>query len=45
MKKAESEYVLELVDAFYDNDIGSYVLVTPYYKQGSFDNLMGKKDW
>ena len=43
MIKAQSEYVLELVDSFYDYDIGSYILVTPYYKMGSFDTLMNQE--
>lgn len=36
MRMLNSEYVLELVDSFYDDHLGSYVLVTPYYKLGSF---------
>ena len=40
MLKSNSEYVLDLFDSFYDTDIGSYVLVTPYYKMGSFETLM-----
>lgn len=42
MIKSNSEYVLELVDHFYDDYLGSYILVTPYYKMGSFDTLMKK---
>lgn len=42
MIKANSEYVLELVDHFYDYDLQSYVLVTPYYKMGSFEKLMSR---
>lgn len=36
MLKTKSEYVLELIDHFYDEELGSYILVTPYYKMGSF---------
>jgi serine/threonine protein kinase len=34
---------LELVDSFYDDNLGSYILVTPYYKLGSFEQLMGRE--
>lgn len=44
MIKSNSEYVLELIDHFYDDNLSSYILVTPYYKMGSFETLM-KKDW
>lgn len=44
MIKSNSEYVLELVDHFYDNFLRSYVLVTPYYKMGSFERIMNR-DW
>ena len=43
MLRAQSEYVLELFDSFYDTDIGSYVLVTPYYKLGSFETEMNSE--
>lgn len=42
MKNSNSEYVLELVDHFYDYKLRSYVLVTPYYKLGSFEKIMNK---
>lgn len=32
MRMLNSEYILQLVDSFYDEDLGSYILVTPYYK-------------
>ena len=44
MLKAKSEYVLELFDHFYDDDLGSYIIITPYYRNGSFETLMSK-DW
>ena len=42
MVKAQSEYVIDLIDSFYDTDIGSYILITPYYKHGSFDNFINQ---
>ena len=44
MIKCNSEYVLELVDHFYDEDLGAYILVTPLCKMGALDSLM-KKEW
>nr|VVW86794.1 unnamed protein product [Nymphaea colorata] len=43
MRMLNSEYVLELVDSFYDDHLGSYVLVTPYYKLGSFEQMMDRE--
>ena len=35
MKRAKSDYSVELVDNFYDPEEESYVLVMPYYRKGS----------
>lgn len=40
MRLLNSEYILELVDSFYDESLGSYILITPYYKNGSLEQLM-----
>ncbi len=46
MIKANSDYVLELYDHFYDDNLSSYVIVTPYCKMGGFDKIMKmKKEW
>lgn len=44
MRMINSEYVLYLNDSFYDDTLGSYILVTPYYKLGSFEQMM-TKEW
>lgn len=44
MRMIDSQYVLQLNDSFYDDSLGSYILVTPYYKLGSFEQ-MTNKDW
>jgi hypothetical protein len=44
MASIESDYTLQLIDHFYDKNITSFILVTPFYKMGSFDLIMNNKE-
>ena len=46
MKTAHSDFTMELIDHFYDEDYqnGSYIFVMPFYKKGSLTEII-RNDW
>ena len=42
MKRAKSDYSVELLDNFYDPDTESYILVMPFYRKGSLAEQIKK---
>ena len=43
MMRAKSDYTVELLDHFYDEDSKTYIFVMPYYRKGNLTDYLDKK--
>lgn len=42
MMRAKSDYTVELLDHFYDENLCAYIFVMSYYSKGSLTNVLNK---
>lgn len=42
MMRAKSDYTVELLDHFYDEDLRTYIFVMPYYSKGNLSNFLDR---
>lgn len=43
--RAKSDYTVELLDHFFDEETGTYVFVMPYYRKGNLSSLLSYTKW